>query len=164
MSHMSDRTLDVSMDDLTASLQVIAHTNLKGFLEFRCATPDHAASPRAQGFDVVETAQAVQSAPVRHGRRAYDSDGAEATADLSASFGDMDDRDLEAIRRPSHRLDALDETLDLSSSFGQAFRPTRPDDNSGSSSPCRMRALATLDPLERLDYCVLVMPPFRHTY
>ena len=86
----------------------------------------------------------MQSAPVRYGRRAYDSDGAEATADLSASFGEMDD--AEAVRRP-HRLDALDETLDLSSSFGQA-RATH---------PASRRACTHLEPTTR-EQTILPLP------
>ena len=42
----------------------------------------------------------MRSAPVRHGRRegrrAYDTDGADATADLSASFGQLNAPNLSA--------------------------------------------------------------------
>ena len=69
---------------------------------------------------MVEVAQQVRSAPVRHGRRAsHDAEGTEVTADLSASFQAMEEVGLEVACRLGSRLGTLDETLDLSSSFSQ---------------------------------------------
>ena len=86
----------------------------------------------------------MRSAPVRHGRRegrrAYDTDGADATADLSASFGELNEDGMEAVRRPGSHLDALDETLDLSSSFSAMDQPflepvRRPNNPPAAPSP-----------------------------